>query len=241
VTIAEARNFCQFIGFIEFFYTFLYNYGVVFFFWLVFFGGVSWLVLFLSLLGVVLVLLPVLCVAVGFGRVAPCLASLLVGRPRLLVCSCRFLARLRLVRLVVFWRRVVFACGFVLVLLVRLSLPPVVCLFPLSWSRWLFPLVGVPPRWLRWFVPCCRRVLLFPRLFRARIPRYEAIARKRQSHIRWLERLGPNVWHDSPAATMATLEELEETAKLLLLSPTPPAPLTENQIDELRRTFGARW
>jgi ribulose-5-phosphate 4-epimerase/fuculose-1-phosphate aldolase len=56
-----------------------------------------------------------------------------------------------------------------------------------------------------------------------------------------LGRLGPNVWHDSPAAAMATLEELEETAKLLLLSPTPPAPLTENQIDELRRTFGARW
>jgi ribulose-5-phosphate 4-epimerase/fuculose-1-phosphate aldolase len=56
-----------------------------------------------------------------------------------------------------------------------------------------------------------------------------------------LGRLGPNVWHDSPAAAMATLEELEETAKLLLLSPTPPAPLTQNQIDELRRTFGARW
>jgi ribulose-5-phosphate 4-epimerase/fuculose-1-phosphate aldolase len=56
-----------------------------------------------------------------------------------------------------------------------------------------------------------------------------------------LGRLGPNVWHDSPAAAMATLEELEETAKLLLLSPAPPTPLTENQIDELRRTFGARW
>jgi ribulose-5-phosphate 4-epimerase/fuculose-1-phosphate aldolase len=56
-----------------------------------------------------------------------------------------------------------------------------------------------------------------------------------------LSRLGPNVWHDSPAAAMATLEELEETAKLMLLSPAPPAPLTENQIEELRRTFGARW
>jgi ribulose-5-phosphate 4-epimerase/fuculose-1-phosphate aldolase len=56
-----------------------------------------------------------------------------------------------------------------------------------------------------------------------------------------LSRLGPNVWHETPAAAMATLEELEETAKLLLLSPVPPAPLTENQIDELRRTFGARW
>jgi ribulose-5-phosphate 4-epimerase/fuculose-1-phosphate aldolase len=56
-----------------------------------------------------------------------------------------------------------------------------------------------------------------------------------------LSRLGPNVWHDTPAAAMATLEELEETAKLLLLSPTPPAPLTDKQIEELRQTFGARW
>lgn len=55
-----------------------------------------------------------------------------------------------------------------------------------------------------------------------------------------LERLGPNVWHDSPAAAMATLEELEETARLVCLSP-PLAPLDEPRIDELRRTFGARW
>lgn len=56
-----------------------------------------------------------------------------------------------------------------------------------------------------------------------------------------LERLGPTVWHDSPAAAMATLEELEETARLVCLSPTLPEPLTERQIDELRRVFGARW
>ncbi|WP_413890301.1 aldolase [Candidatus Skiveiella danica] len=56
-----------------------------------------------------------------------------------------------------------------------------------------------------------------------------------------LSRLGPNVWHDSPAAAMATLEELEETAKLVHLSPTPPEPLTESQINDLRQTFGARW
>ena len=56
-----------------------------------------------------------------------------------------------------------------------------------------------------------------------------------------LERLGPNVWHDSPAAAMATLEELEETARLMALSRTPPEPLTETQIDELRQTFGAHW
>ncbi|HQS32418.1 MAG: aldolase [Polaromonas sp. 39-63-203] len=57
-----------------------------------------------------------------------------------------------------------------------------------------------------------------------------------------LQRLGPNVWHDSPAAAMATLEELEETARLALLTRgDAPAPLTESQIDELRRVFGARW
>ena len=60
-----------------------------------------------------------------------------------------------------------------------------------------------------------------------------------------LERLGPNVWHDSPAAAMAVLEELEETARLWVLchasgKPLPPA-LTDAQIDELRQTFGARW
>ncbi len=55
-----------------------------------------------------------------------------------------------------------------------------------------------------------------------------------------LERLGPNVWHDSPAAAMATLEELEETARLALLA-GPVAPLAESQIEVLRQTFGAVW
>ena len=56
-----------------------------------------------------------------------------------------------------------------------------------------------------------------------------------------LDRLGPNVWHDSPAAAMATLEELEETARLLLAGPGAPETLSEAQIEELRLTFGARW
>ena len=56
-----------------------------------------------------------------------------------------------------------------------------------------------------------------------------------------LSRLGPNVWHDSPGAAMATLEELEETARLMRLSAAAPAPLTESQLEELRQTFGARW
>ena len=56
-----------------------------------------------------------------------------------------------------------------------------------------------------------------------------------------LERLGPNVWHHSPAAAMATLEELEETARLVCLGPQVSEPLSESQIDELRQTFGAQW
>jgi 3-dehydro-4-phosphotetronate decarboxylase len=54
-----------------------------------------------------------------------------------------------------------------------------------------------------------------------------------------LDRLGPNVWHESPATAMATLEELEETARLWLM--TQAAPLDESQIDELRKAFGVRW
>lgn len=56
-----------------------------------------------------------------------------------------------------------------------------------------------------------------------------------------LARLGPNVWHHSPAAAMAVLEELEETARLLCLDGAPVQPLSAAQIDELRQTFGARW
>jgi len=55
-----------------------------------------------------------------------------------------------------------------------------------------------------------------------------------------LERLGPTVWHDTPAAAMAVLEELEETARLACLV-RDVVPLGEAQIDELRTTFGARW
>ena len=56
-----------------------------------------------------------------------------------------------------------------------------------------------------------------------------------------LSRLGPNVWHESPAAAMAVLEELEETARLVCLSHTAPPQLTPPQIQELRDTFAARW
>ena len=54
-----------------------------------------------------------------------------------------------------------------------------------------------------------------------------------------LERLGPNVWHGSPCEASAVLEELEETARLWLM--TRPAPLSPARSDELRTHFGARW
>jgi 3-dehydro-4-phosphotetronate decarboxylase len=56
-----------------------------------------------------------------------------------------------------------------------------------------------------------------------------------------LERLGPNVWHDQPAAAMATLEELEETAHLACLSKPDTVPLAEQDLQALRTAFAASW
>jgi hypothetical protein len=39
---------------------------------------------------------------------------------------------------------------------------------------------------------------------------------------------------------MATLEELEESARLMLLAPATPA-LPEAALEELRQIFGALW
>ncbi|HET9652248.1 MAG TPA: aldolase [Usitatibacter sp.] len=59
-------------------------------------------------------------------------------------------------------------------------------------------------------------------------------------HAVMLERLGPNAWHETPAAAMAVLEELEETAKLwMMVSGRRVEPLDDMKIDELRRAFGA--
>ena len=56
-----------------------------------------------------------------------------------------------------------------------------------------------------------------------------------------LDRLGPNVWHNSPAAAMAVLEELEETARLWLMTNPKPKPLSEHAIQQLRDAFNAVW
>jgi ribulose-5-phosphate 4-epimerase/fuculose-1-phosphate aldolase len=56
-----------------------------------------------------------------------------------------------------------------------------------------------------------------------------------------LERLGPVVWESSVSKASFALEELEETAKLWMMSNPKPAPLDEQAIEELRSTFGAKW
>ena len=56
-----------------------------------------------------------------------------------------------------------------------------------------------------------------------------------------LDRLGPVVWHASLAQASATLEELEETARLWLLGGRTAVPLSEPQIQELLDSFGACW
>ncbi|PLZ01114.1 aldolase [Burkholderia sp. WAC0059] len=59
-----------------------------------------------------------------------------------------------------------------------------------------------------------------------------------------LERLGPVVWHRSLREASAALEELEETARLVLLMQAQGKrvePLDAQQIEELKTVFGARW
>ena len=56
-----------------------------------------------------------------------------------------------------------------------------------------------------------------------------------------LDRLGPNVWHHTPEQASVVLEELDETARLWLQCQPRPAPLAEEQIEELRQQFGAVW
>ncbi|MGF6775303.1 aldolase [Paraburkholderia sp. GAS334] len=56
-----------------------------------------------------------------------------------------------------------------------------------------------------------------------------------------IERLGPVVWERSVSQASYALEELEETARLWLMSNPRPAPLDEASLEELRTVFGTRW
>jgi ribulose-5-phosphate 4-epimerase/fuculose-1-phosphate aldolase len=56
-----------------------------------------------------------------------------------------------------------------------------------------------------------------------------------------LERLGPVTWERSVSHASYVLEELEETARLWLMSQTKPEPLGDSEIAELRDVFQARW
>jgi ribulose-5-phosphate 4-epimerase/fuculose-1-phosphate aldolase len=56
-----------------------------------------------------------------------------------------------------------------------------------------------------------------------------------------LERLGPVIWETSVAKAAYALEELEETARLWLMTHPKPAPLDQASLDELREVFGAQW
>ncbi|MFF0386563.1 aldolase [Streptomyces sp. NPDC004286] len=56
-----------------------------------------------------------------------------------------------------------------------------------------------------------------------------------------LDRLGPVVWGPDAASALAVLEELEETARLWLLTERRPAPLAEPELAELRAVFDAHW
>lgn len=73
----------------------------------------------------------------------------------------------------------------------------------------------------------------------ATIERYGQAAQTMRSVM--LARLGPMVWHDDPHAAMATLEELEETAKLWVMHRATADPLTPEAIATLNQTFGSSW
>lgn len=69
--------------------------------------------------------------------------------------------------------------------------------------------------------------------------RWQAVERPIRAVL--LERLGPVVWGPNLNDAMVTLEELEETAKVWLLTSRAPEPLSPSAISELRDAFAARW
>jgi ribulose-5-phosphate 4-epimerase/fuculose-1-phosphate aldolase len=56
-----------------------------------------------------------------------------------------------------------------------------------------------------------------------------------------LERLGPVSWGASVEQAAWSIEELEETAQLWLMSNPKPQPLSAASLDELIQTFNVRW
>jgi 3-dehydro-4-phosphotetronate decarboxylase len=69
----------------------------------------------------------------------------------------------------------------------------------------------------------------------------QARARGMALHAVMLDRLGPMIWHRSPAEAAALLEELEETARLWLLGGRQLEPLPAPAIEQLRRDSRALW
>lgn len=63
------------------------------------------------------------------------------------------------------------------------------------------------------------------------------------NHVRgvMLERLGPVIWESSVSKASYALEELEETARLWLMTDPRPAPLPQSALDELHAAFGVQW
>ncbi len=69
----------------------------------------------------------------------------------------------------------------------------------------------------------------------------EVAAQAAQVRGALFERLGPVVWERSVEQASHVLEELEDTARLWLMTHPRPQPLDAAAIDELRTTFGARY
>ncbi|EKS71135.1 MULTISPECIES: aldolase [Caballeronia] len=74
-------------------------------------------------------------------------------------------------------------------------------------------------------------------------PQVAAEIARRASSVRavLLERLGPVVWERSVSHASYALEELEETARLWLMTTPRPAPLDQSAIADLCAAFGVRW
>lgn len=85
------------------------------------------------------------------------------------------------------------------------------------------------------------------------VPGHEAVAKDVTERIQLMsakgvalravmcDRLGPQVWHHDLSSAMATLEELEQTARLWIDAKCNVQPLARSQLDALRERFGCVW